>query len=379
MNFRITLYTLFLFFGINQIQSQSEIDGSIVHDGLTRTFRLYIPAKYKAGTPVPLVFNLHGYTSNNIAQEFYGEFRPIADTANFIMVLPNGTLDNSNQQFWNVFGMGGVDDVGFLNALIDYVSANYSIDQNAIYSTGMSNGGFMSYTLACELSNRIAAVASVTGTMVYNQYNNCNPEHPVPVMQIHGTNDGTVPYTGSILFVPIESVVNFWVEFNNCNKIPIVTEIPDIAKNDNSTATHYLYNNGDNGSSVEFYKIENGGHSWPGAPINLNVTNQDFEASLEIWRFFRKYKLNSLVTSAKDSKDETNKLKVYPNPSNAGFTISFPEHNLKTLIISNTFGQIVFTKETTSLVEEIQLNNSGLYTLTIIQADKLSSQILIKQ
>ena len=116
--------------------------------------------------------------------------------------------------------MSDVDDIGFLNSLIDFLGNEYNIDLDRVYSTGFSNGGYMSYTLACELSDKIAAIASVTGSMYINQPILCNPERPIPVMQIHGTMDLTVPYIGSNTSESINDVISFWVNFNECSNDP---------------------------------------------------------------------------------------------------------------------------------------------------------------
>ena len=294
------LYTLFCLFIAGALSAQSTISGTIQSGGLTRDYLLYIPASYTGNTAVPLLFNLHGYTSNNQAQLFYGDFRPIADTANFLMVLPNGTLDAQGNRFWNNFlGNSTVDDVGFMRDLLDLLETNYKIDANRVYSTGMSNGGFMSYALACELNDRITAIASVTGDMIQSKLNACNPARPVPVMEIHGTADNTVPYNGLPLatFVPIPTLVAAWVDFNHCNPTPIITQVPNINTADGCTAERQLYTGGDNGSTVEHYKVIGGEHTWPGSAFVIGVTNQDFNACKEIWRFFRQYRLDQLSTT----------------------------------------------------------------------------------
>ena len=158
------IFILFIF-SLNAGFSQTTIISGFEMDGLERTYRIYIPEIYNDGYAVPLVLNLHGYGSNGFEQELYGDFRPIADTANFIIVSPDGALDGFGATHWNTFGTSSVDDVNFLSALIDTVASQYNLDHSRIYSTGMSNGGFMSYKLACQLSGRIAAVASVTGTI----------------------------------------------------------------------------------------------------------------------------------------------------------------------------------------------------------------------
>jgi len=289
------LLTLLIYLPLLTLGQQT-INSSIIHGGLQRDYTLYIPASYSAGTEVPLVFNFHGYTSNAFQQMLYGDFRTIADTEGFIIVHPEGTLDNSGISHWNV-GWGGstVDDIGFTEALMDSVSAIYSIDNSRIYSTGMSNGGFMSYQLACELSDRIAAIASVTGSMNIGWFNSCNPNHPMPVMEIHGTLDPTVSYNASSFTESIPDIMNYWANFNNCNSTSITTNVPDINTADGCTAEHQIWEDGSNGSIVEHYKIINGGHTWPGAIFPNGTTNQDINASEKIWEFFNKYDINGLI------------------------------------------------------------------------------------
>ncbi len=298
------------------LPAQTTVNGTIQSGGLTRDYLLYVPAVYNSATAVPLVINLHGYTSNNLAQEFYGDFRPIADTANFLIVHPNGTMDAQGNRFWNTFGgPSTVDDVAFISGLIDSLRTVYNIDPNRIYSTGMSNGGFMSYALACELNDRIAAIASVTGSMIAPNLAACHPARPVPVMEIHGTADNTVPYNGSAAtgFVSIPTLVAAWVAFNHCNPTPAVTQIPNTNTADGSTVEHYVYTGGDLGSTVEHYKIMGGGHTWPGAIFNIGVTNQDINASREIWRFFRQYQLDQL-TAVQESLATVDSWSAFPNP-----------------------------------------------------------------
>lgn len=278
--------------------SQQTINGTIVHDGIVRSYKLYIPSIYSGNTAVPLLFNFHGYTSTSNEQMFYGDFRNIADTANFLVVHPQGTLDNTNTTHFNV-GWGGstVDDVGFTEALLDSLSAAYSIDQNRIYAVGMSNGGFMSFRLACELSNKIAAVGSVTGSMTPSTLGNCNTSHPMPIIQIHGTTDATVPYNGSAGWTAsITNVLNHWATFNNCSPVPTVVNVPNTNTIDGSTVEKYTYENGDNCSEVVHYKVTNGQHTWPGSIFNFAGTNYDINASVEIWNFLSKYDIFGLIS-----------------------------------------------------------------------------------
>jgi len=160
------------------VDAQQTINASINHDNLERSYIIYIPESYTGDDPVPVVLNFHGYTSNAQDQMGYGDFRTVADQENFLVVHPQGTIDpSSGQTFWNAqWFLDGVDDIGFVSALIDSLAGEYNIDLSRVYSTGMSNGGFLSHTLACELSDKIAAIASVTGSMTIIQTSlTCNP------------------------------------------------------------------------------------------------------------------------------------------------------------------------------------------------------------
>jgi len=353
---------LLLILTVCSATAQTTIDATMQHDGLSRSYRLYIPAAYNASQPVPLVFNLHGYTSNNVQQEFYGDFRPIADTANFIIVHPNGTLDNGGQRFWNAFGTSTVDDLGFLSALIDVIQEEYAIDLDRVYSTGMSNGGFMSYQLACQLGHRITAVASVTGSMMQALFNACNATHPTPIMQIHGTADPTVPYIGNVQgMMHIDTLVKRWAQFNNCDPVPTVTPVPNTNLFDGSTAEHKVYGNGTQGATAELFKVIGGAHTWPGASITLGVTNQDFSASVEIWKFFRRYRMSELVTGMGDEAEPTPAFTIFPNPSEGIFTLRFPDAGPRTVTVTNVMGQRVASFATSAPELQIELSASGIY------------------
>jgi polyhydroxybutyrate depolymerase len=275
------------------------IYGTIEHDGLLREYILYIPDSYTGDDPVPLVFNFHGYTSSAETQMNYADFRPVSDNAGFLIVHPQGTTDNLGNSYWNVGGYwhpgGTADDVGFTDALIDHLSFNYSINSTKIYATGMSNGGFFSFHLAGQLSDRIAAIAPVAGTMTPYTFNNYDPQHPTPILQIHGTADFLVPYDGSSWSLSVDEALDYWIDYNNCNPNPIITELPDIDPSDGSTVTHIVYEDGDNGVTVEHFRVNGGGHDWPGSNYG---GNQDIDACAEIWQFFSNYSLDIFFADA---------------------------------------------------------------------------------
>ena len=273
--------------GISQ-QGLTIVD-SLIHNGVSRSYILYIPSSYTSNVASPLVFNFHGLTSDANSQMWYGDFRGIADTANFIIVHPQGLLNNLGQTHWNVGQSAGIDDVGFTETLLDLLSTQYNINLDRVYSTGMSNGGYMSYHLACTLNDKIAAIASVTGAM--SQYTQiiCNPVHPTPVLEIHGTADAIVSFNA------ILSGLQYWYNYNNCNSIADTTSIPDINFFDGSTVEHIVYNGGDNGVTTELFKIDGGMHTWPGSFFGSTGTNYDIDASVEIWKFFSRYDINGLI------------------------------------------------------------------------------------
>jgi polyhydroxybutyrate depolymerase len=363
---------------IAQLSAQTSLFATIVSDGIVRDYKIYVPVIYDGSTPVPLVFNFHGYGSNYIEQEQYGDFRAIADTANFILVHPNGTPDNFGTLAWNTFGNSSTNDLLFIDNLIDSLRASYNIDTTAIYSTGMSNGGFMSYELACQLSTQFAAVASVTGSITTTFLNACNPQHPMPVLQIHGTNDGTVPYTGNFLFQPIENVINYWVQYNNCSPNAQFNAIPNIDTTDNCTAEHYVYNGGDNGVEVEFYKILNGGHSWPSAPINLNTTNMDFQANQEIWRFFRKYRLGGNIVTSNQKQNNNLNFDTYPNPTKDNIKLNFKTKSKRNIQLFNLLGEnIIFISSIADNIE-IEVKEKGLYYLVVSENHNQVNKLVVR-
>lgn len=358
--------------------AQTSLTDSIYAGGQYRKFILYVPAIYNASSPTPLVINMHGLGSNMMQQQLYGNFMPIADTANFLVVHPQGTT-LSGQTFWNAgFGASFVDDVSFLSNLIDSLKLGYNIDLNRVYSTGMSNGGYMSHTLACSLSNRIAAIASVTGSMVIPQYNSCNPGRPVPVMQIHGTADPTVPYNGNASSAPIDSVVNYWRRNAQCNPTPQFSNVPNTNTSDGCTAEHYVYTGGLSGTTIELYKVIGGEHTWPGSPFIIGVTNQDFSASVEIWRFFRRYRLNQL-TSVNEPDQLADLLRIYPNPSNGLVQLAHPSHvRIESVQVTDLTGKVLETQLYKGSVN-LEGYAPGIYFLGIKANDNFIVKKVLKE
>ena len=267
------------------------------HQGLDRYY-LIQPSHPEAEGQSSIILNLHGYGSNALAQMEYTGLNNYTNSKenNFILIHPQGaplnTALTSSTSHWNsgAWTIGStVDDVDFIDTIINLVSEKYDINVNRIYSTGMSNGGFMSYHLACNLSSKIAAIASVTGSMSKQTLESCNPEHPTPVLQIHGTLDGTVPFDGNsaIGMEPIEKVMTYWQEYNSCDVEPLisVTDFFELG----SSVEHWQYFNCLNNVQVELYKIDGMWHTWP------QEDRFGISASQTIWDFFNTYDLNGKI------------------------------------------------------------------------------------
>jgi len=349
--------------------SQS-IDGTLMHDGIERSYIIYLPGNYTGDEAVPLVFNFHGYTSNAGEQQVYGDFRALSEENGFIIVHPQGT-EFQGSTHWNVGDWTGgstVDDIGFTDALLDDLIANYNIDEDRVYSTGMSNGGFFSYLLACQLSDRFAAVASVTGSMTPSTTANCNATHPTPIMEIHGTADTTVPYDGNAFMDPIEDVMAFWVDFNGLDTEPSVEMLEEVSTLDGSSVEHYVYTNAENTLTNEHFKVIGGAHTWPSASFFFPGTNYDINASVEIWKFFDRYDINGLINpNSTEDVPTAQAIQVFPNPTNDYIQVRFDGAMDTTFELVNTIGAVVAKGQLTTSNQRIELSNLpvGMYYLNV--------------
>ena len=264
--------------------------------GFFREFIQYIPQSLNEnGENAPIVFVLHGYTSYDDWIFDYSNFETQADEHGFILIYPQGTIyQPTGETHWNVGGwtsQSTTDDIDYIDSIIDYLDGNYRVNLNRIYSTGMSNGGFMSYVLACQLSHRIAGIASVTGSMTNQTFDECDAKHPMPVMQIHGAKDNTVPYEGNDNMKPIDGVMEFWTNYNACNVTPSETIIED-NDGDGLGGTLSVYNGCMNDVSVELYYLDGLRHQWP----SLKGTRVfDIDSASVSWEFFSKYNVDGLM------------------------------------------------------------------------------------
>ncbi|HET6881825.1 MAG TPA: PHB depolymerase family esterase [Pirellulales bacterium] len=245
---------------------------SINVGSLHRSYVVHVPKQPAASAPLPVVLALHGATMNGAMMAWFTDLNRKADEAGFLAVYPNGTGRRSSL-FWNGGNCCGwamqnnIDDVAFINALLDELMKDYAIDTRQIFATGMSNGGIMVYRLAAELSHRIAAVAPVAGCMETAMG---NLKRPVSLLHFHGTDDDFVPFKGgkgkkSITGTPFRSVeqsIEIWVKANGCPESPAVDVLSQ--DGDGMTVTRKTYGPGKDGAEVALIAIEGGGHTWPG-------------------------------------------------------------------------------------------------------------------
>ena len=258
------------------------------HNGVTREYIIYIPDSYDGSSHVPVMFNFHGYAGKASWFMTEADMRNLSESENFILIYPQGTRDAEGNPFsahWNAGldtpdNKSEADDLGFIETLINEIAVDYNIDKERIYACGYSNGGMFAYALAAYKSELIAAVGSVSGTMLTETINNASPSHPTPIIHIHGTSDEVLQYSGGEGFGSVESILNYWINFNNTN----TTAIADTSDN----IEYYSYSEGDDGTAVEHYKIIEGGHVWFDINYKGSNTNQ------LIWDFVSKYDINGL-------------------------------------------------------------------------------------
>ena len=160
--------------------------------------------------------------------------------------------------------------------------------------------------------------------------------------------------------------------------VPVITQIPDIDPTDGCTAELQVFNNGDSGCRVELFKIIGGGHTWPGASFNIGVTNMDFSASTEIWRFISQYDINGLITTGIDDEiANVSKFVVYPNPGHGNFSIDFPDRSEKQISVTNYIGQIVTEFTCSDVHAFFATDKSGVYLVKVISGDKITIKKVI--
>jgi polyhydroxybutyrate depolymerase len=273
---------------------------SLESDGRTRSYRVHVPPQYDPAAATPVVLAFHGAMMNGSVMAGFTGLSKKSDEAGFVVVYGNGTGAGDRVLFWNAGGMrdkaeAKIDDVGFIAKILDDLATVINVDPRRVYATGHSNGAMLCYRLACELSDRIAAIAPVAGTLLIDEP---RPSRPVPVIHFHGTEDRLVPYSGSAdpserykTFKTVDETMRIWVALNGCPEEPAVEELPD-ETDDGTTVSRKSWGPGKNGAEVILYTITGGGHTWPGKPRTIGLlgkTTKDISANDLMWEFFQKH------------------------------------------------------------------------------------------
>lgn len=273
--------------GCGQDVEPGSSTGSVESGGIERSYRLYVPQGYNPRQPNALVINFHGYGASAQEQERYSEYPDAADRYGFVVVSPQATGAPSEWFLYGAIEADYVDDFAFTNALIDALSASLCIDPARIYATGLSNGAGMAALTGCALSDRIAAIAPVAGAPYVA--GECQLAGPVPIIAFHGTDDPLVPFEFSedvgrldIFRFGARNNMLDWARHNACD---LTLQTERIAED----VVLESYGGCKDGADVQLYVIEGGGHTWPGASIDmpgLGGTTRSINTTELSWLFF---------------------------------------------------------------------------------------------
>ncbi len=306
-NYVLTSFTIFLLFLMQTFIHAQDYAGSFEFDGYYRKYEVYLPQNFQAN--MPLVVSIHGVTETVFWYKTYIVIHEVADTLGFVIVYPQGIINS-----WNAgvidpnYNFPVTDDVGFISALIDTMKTKWDIDLSRVYCCGFSLGGAMSFRMASELGHRLAAIASVSGSL-FGLADTWHPIQPMPVLYMHGTNDPLVPYQGVRDWWSAQNTIDYWLEKNQCTAPADTFSFPDIVPDDDCTIQKITYTSCSSESEVIHYKGIRMGHSWPSSQTSFGTEgnkNLDINANIEILNFFKKFE-NPLVNMAYSKSIE-----VYP-------------------------------------------------------------------
>ena len=270
----------------------------IEHEGLERSFLIYVPTNIKENAP--LVVAIHGYTSSAKTLMGYSGINQVADKEGFLVAYPQGTKDSRDNNFFNVgyefHSDSKVNDVNFIREIVLNLTKDYKLNSKRVFATGMSNGGDMSYLLACTSSDLFTAVAPVAGVMMKDTLENCNPVKKIPIFEIHGTKDSISKFEGDMnnedkwgAYYDLPSTIEFWVNKHALNEKETI-QLENKNTEDGTTITFERYWSDESQREVWFYIVNDGNHTWPGMTgLFSRTANQDINSAEEIWKFFSKF------------------------------------------------------------------------------------------
>ena len=283
--------------------------GTLRHQGLVREYYVHLPQGHDKTKPVPLVIGLHGGggTARSFDRGAGGQFAKQSNARGWVVVYPQGVLkgwnDGRPMRTRRDARRSKVDDVGFIRKLIDVLHTTHGVDKSRVYATGISNGGFMSYRLAVELSDRIAAIAPVTANLSVVMSRK-TPVAPTPVMILNGTKDPLVPYNGGQVRVlgqdrgailSTDATVAWWRRHNRCSARATRVALRDRCPRDGTRVYVEKYTTCPAGAPVILVRIEGGGHTWPGGwqylpRLVIGRVCRDIDGTQLIFDFFQRHK-----------------------------------------------------------------------------------------
>ena len=332
---RIFITTILIVLATSSAHGQGQtLQKSLIHDGIQRNYTIYVPSSYTTQTNAPLVVNMHGRSLNRSFQMAASGMNAVAEREGFLVAYPDAV---------NADWFGPQDNIGFVDRLLNDVSSQFSVNAAKVYATGFSQGGMMSYLLSVEMPDRFAAIASVggvrplsSGDVLFPPNIEATPSRPFPLLHIHGTSDSIVPYNGGSgvngTYPSVERVVHDHVLNNGGDTTPTIVELPNTNTTDGSTVRlisyqggNYLDNAGNaRNAEVLFYRIENGGHNWPGDftewPDFAGTVNRDINASSEIWNFFSRHEVAAIVEPPRCPATTTKTASSMPLTTSCGAT-----------------------------------------------------------
>ena len=264
-------------------------------DGLEREFYIVFPESFTTEEIYPLIISLHGGADYADANMEYTGFTEINDQNNLVLIFPQGTIaEGKGDTGWYTGGDCSnieVCDLSFLERLIDLSIEELAVDSSRVYISGFSNGAFMAYTTACFLSNKVAAIAPVSGSLSPEDYEECNPQRPVPIIHIHGNNDSQIPLNGNDYITPVESVFSYWSTFNQCDSSYVIDG--EDYNGDGFAWYSEISSDCQQGVSINYTYLEDFGHEWPSDNTNKGIA-ADINGASFIWDFLLKYDINGL-------------------------------------------------------------------------------------
>lgn len=354
--FTLPVFVFSVFAALSQLTNET-----ISINGVTRSYKLYIPSGFNAQAESPdMIIILHGLGGTNSDMVGAG-FNYIADTARVITVYPQALNNSWGMAAWNNGTMLGstADDLSFMNALIDKGLNDYHVNPARVYATGFSMGSIMSHHMACAMNNRIAAIGAMAGTMPTSDINSCVPAYKTPVIHLHGTADGTVPYDGTALpsLSLVPQTINFWRGVHGCDATADSTRLPDTGT-DTITIDRFVYDNCNPVGSLELWRFNGADHVYLYQPVN------DITEMIEVWLFLRKWNHSNPTTLGLENK-ELSAVKISPNPSNGLVRIT-SEYTGK-IHLADLKGTVVFEQEILAGTSELDLSavNKGVYILQL--------------